>query len=1049
MTASPEIAPEVGTARCSACGALTVPGSRFCGACGTEISRHCPACNALAGATQHFCTACGNPLDGRATKKVNEAVPDSGAERRLMTVVFCDLIGSSGLAARLDPEDFAALLVTYRERCVTAVAQYGGFISRYLGDGILACFGYPRAIGRDTQSAVACGLAIAREIAELARNARLPGSAELAVRIGIETGLVVAGRLGVGPAMESDALIGTAPNIAARLQQLAPANHVVIGEATYELVRVEFECEELPDHLCSHLQPPTRAFVVGEKARQGQPVMLVRRRSPMVGRKSEIAALRKRWIRVLAGEGQIVLISGEAGMGKSRLVQELLDRIGGEPHTLILLACAPSAAATMLYPAIEALRRSLDAAVESSYRQLTVQQALGNLVEEIGLSATPTLHLLAEVLGLGLSATDLTPTVRRRLLLQAMQAWLLRNTDKRPLLILAEDLHWSDPTLLDLLHSLADLLPGRRAMLLGTYRSHFILPWPDRSSTLRIALPPLGGLDAKRLIDKLARNLSPEARDGIIARSDGVPLFLEEFALAAGTLNTPVTLRHLFTAQLDGLGQAKYLAQCASLLRADSDADLLAAVTNQPVNKIEEQLAQLVDAEMLVRVTPPPAATFGFRHALLQQAVSESILVIDRRALHSRIAALLPGLRPAQAERQPEILAKHHEMAGELAAALRLYITATRRALGTAALEEAEVHVRHGLALMTSMSPDPEIALELHLLLGHVLIARRGYASAAVQEAFEAALKLAEQMQEAARGPPLRGLASFYQVRGPLSRAEAICNWLVSVAEQSGEHCALIDAWRRRGWNHGCMGRLAKGEEDLTRVLAAFDPARLDEYIATAGHDPRVLALANLCWLDQPRYGVVRAARRAALAAEAAHASPHPVSACYGFLFAALVFQQAGHWEEALHFAEHALAVATEKGIAYWVAMSHVAIGYDLVSRSDVARGRLAIRQGLASYRETQGELLRPFILTLLAEAELALGEVENASAALDEAAEVAKSLEAYGQIPWVRLRHAQLFPGPNYREKRHRLLAQALAEARAQGADAIARAATNEISSA
>ncbi|MET0531852.1 MAG: AAA family ATPase [Microvirga sp.] len=866
-----------------------------------------------------------------------------------MTVLFCDLVDSSALAVQLDPEEFAALLVSYREHCAAAVRHNGGYISRYVGDGVLGCFGYPRAIGRDAQAAVACGLRIASEISALAAATSLPGGRELAVRIGIETGVVIAGRLGPVSAMELDALVGAAPNTAARLQQEAPPNGVVIGEATHELVAEDFACEELPTQSLKHLVPPARAFVVrGETTRAGRRRVLARRRAPLVGRATEIRSIFERWARASAGRGQTVLLSGEAGIGKSRLAQELVDHIADEPHELIVLTCTPPAAGTAFFPAIQALRDALAVTVEKAGGGIVTEQALTELVAEIGLESGPTRALLARAIGLDLGPTDLAPAAHRRLLLQALQAWLLHRAGDQTLLILAEDLHWSDPSLLELLHELTDIIPSRRAMLLATYRTDLVLPWPDRSTTLRVTLPPLERPDAGRLLAALAGNQTVETREAILARSDGVPLFLEEFTLAAGTPAVPRTLQQLFAARLDSLGEAKRLAQCAAVLAPRLEPDLLGSLAELPDALVDKGLTRLVDMEVLVRDSAVRGGhVYTFRHALLQEAASQSLLATDRRALHAHTAAILTRLRPDLVEQQPEVLAEHHVSGGELAAAVPLYASAARRALASAALEEAETHVRRGLSATSALPPAEaaEADLDLNVLLGHVLIARRGYANAAVQEAFEGALRAAKRIREESRVlPALRGLASFYQVRGPLSRAETICNRLLAGVKGSRDPCILVDAWRRRGWNHGCMGRLAEAEEDFARALNAFNGARTEEHIAVAGHDPQVLALANLCWLAPPRYGLAEAVQRAHAAAAAARNSPHPVSACYGMLFAALVLQQAERLDEALDLANNALAVAAEKGFAYWVAMGKVATGYDqVIRRGNLAAGREAI----------------------------------------------------------------------------------------------------------
>lgn len=965
---------------------------------------------------------------------------------------MCDLVRSSDLAARLDPEEFAALLVSYRERCAAMVAHNGGYISRYVGDGILACFGYPRAGGRDAQAAVTCGLAIAREIRALATTTSLLGGSELAVRVGIETGVVVAGRLGPEEAMELDALVGTAPNMAARIQELAPPNGVVIGETVHELVADSFVCEELPPQRLKSIETPVRAFLVkGEATRPGRLPVLTRRRSRLVGRTTELAQMFECWAQASGGNGQTLLLSGEAGIGKSRLAQELLDHVGKEPHALVVLTCSPPSARTSFRPAIEALREALAIAVEESGGKTTIEEALADIVREIGLGGGPALAELGRAVGLGPGPTDLAPSARRQLLLRALQAWLLHRADDQPLLILAEDLHWADPSLLELLREVADVIPHRRAMLLATYRTDMVLSWPDRPSTLRITLPPLQRSEAEQLLKVLGTNQSMEIREAILSRADGVPLFLEEFTFTVGTPTVPRSLQQLFTARLDALGDAKRLAQCAAVLAPLIEPDILGGLAELPEEDVKSGLGRLVDREILTRTGGVAGAPpFTFRHALLQQAAGESLLGASRRELHARAAALLTRLRPALIELQPEILAEHHILAGNFAKAAPLFASAARRALASAALEEAETEVRRGLEAVAAMPSDEisQIKLDLSVLLGQVLIAKCGYANAAVHEAFEMALGAAEQVREEARAlPALRGLASFYQVRGPLSRAAVMCDRIVAAVEDTQIPCLLVDAWRRRGWNRGCMGEFVEAEQDLTNTLGMFDPARREEHIAIAGHDPQVLALANLCWLAPAQHGLTVAVERADAAAAAAHVSPHPVSACYGLVFAAFILQRAGQLDKALQLAERALTIANEKGFAYWVALGNVAVGYDKVIRhKDLVEGRKAIRLGMESYRETQGELLRPFILSLLAEAHAALGENEMADAAMDEAIDLSATLEAKGFLPELLLHRAQLANGAEGQAQRRDLLQRALTIARALNADAAAASIAREL---
>jgi tetratricopeptide (TPR) repeat protein len=406
------------------------------------------------------------------------------------------------------------------------------------------------------------------------------------------------------------------------------------------------------------------------------------------------------------------------------------------------------------------------------------------------------------------------------------------------------------------------------------------------------------------------------------------------------------------------------------------------------------------------------------------------------------VARLLLERRPWLAERQPELIAEHYNHAGDHASAVPLFARAARRALAASALEEAETQARRGLAAAAELpaARRAEMELDLQVLLGHVLIARRGYANSAVQEAFEKALVTASRLPDDDRVLPLlRGLTSFYQVRGPLSKAAALCDRLVAAAERSGDACMLADAWRRQAWNRFCMGHLAEAEDGLLRALGAFDPERHGEHIAVAGHDPRVLALANLCWLDMLRHGLPRAADRALEVVPAAEFSPHSMSACYGLILAAGALQQAGRWDEALRLAQRAGAIAREKGIVYWTALSLVMIGYDQVHRGDAAAGRAAISEGLDHYRETRGELLRPFILLLLADACLKMEARDAAEGALREAIEVSTTLEAKVFLPKLQLRLACMLDTPDRRAQRMDLLRAAHATARAQGANAVA----------
>ena len=816
-----------------------------------------------------------------------------------------------------------------------------------------------------------------------------------------------------------------------------------------EFLNFDFACREISAAALS-LPGQQRAFEVLQAGSGVSPAPL-RRQAPLIGRDTELTLLAARWRRAASGQGQIVLLSGEAGIGKSRLVRELAD-IAQAPldspqrpdAAFVILACAPQATATTLFPALEALRAA--AGIGHATTPEEAMPLLAAVITKCALPLDEDLPVLAEALGLGPGPAGMDPKAKRKSLLRALEGWLLHEAESRPLLLVVEDLHWADPSLIELLRNLGDQVAHLPVLLLLTYRSDFVLPWPDRSFVLRVALSPLSAVESDKLIDSLDQGAGSAARQAILSRAEGVPLFIEEFLLAAESAELPQTLQQLFIARLDGLGEARPVAQRAAVLGRAIDRELLGALCDHAEEKLDSLLGILVAAEVLDQTGVGHRQGYAFRHALLQQAAHESLLYSERRALHAEAARLLADLRPQIAERQPELVAEHWAAAGDHEQAVPLFAHATRRALNASALAEAEAHATRGVdhAAQLPAASRTDLELELLVLLGHARIARHGYASASVEEAFERALRSNSMVRDVEDDlrimPLLRGLASFYQVRGPLDRAEMLCTRLVKAAERGGDRPAMVDAWRRLAWNRQCQGRLVEAEQGLKQALSSIDPAQLGEYTAVAAQDPRALALANLCWLDLWRHGPEAAVERARQAAEAARASPHPVSGCYALVFAAIALQEAGQWAEAAQYAQEAQGVAEAKGIAYWVAMSRVAIGRDGVARGGrdgALTGRVAMREGLTLYRQTQGEVLLPMILGLIAEAELALGDVSEAAAALEEAIVLAERLRAPGFIPSLLVRQAAL-PGLGRAERREILLrASTLAER--QGAQHLA----------
>jgi class 3 adenylate cyclase/tetratricopeptide (TPR) repeat protein len=973
---------------------------------------YCTNCGSRTPPKARFCPDCGEALRGGSHSAVR--LPESGAEaeRRIVTVMFCDIVGSTALTASMDPEAFATVLLAYRELCAAIILRHGGHVARYVGDGILACFGYPHARGRDAQSAVTCGLAIAAEMPEL--NERLNAiNAQrgvqpflLRVRIGIESGVVVAGRLGPGAATEIDALIGTAPNDAAHLQHRAPPNGVVMGVATHAIVGDEFTSTPLPDGSALNLP---NGFIVKAALRRGRG-----RVAPLVGRDRELAELGARWARTCGGHGQIVLVSGEPGIGKTRLLDEFLSRARVAPEQVLTMACAPQARLSPLLPALEALRNDVDRV----RRAQDTPGSAADFVARLGLAADPYHGILSGALA-GFDAgrasqeaspgtSDMTPAERRRALRELLIAWVASYARDRPAIVRIEDLQWADGSLLEFLRVLADTIGSLPILLVANYRNDFALAWTDRTNVQRITLPRLQAEEACTLVNHLMPQMSVGMREMILLRSEGVPFFLEEFALAAEAPALPPTLQQLLIARLDSLGEAKDLAQRAAVLGRSFDRDVLAAMCDLEPDAVEEGIRRMIDADIVVVGNERDATGFSFRHMLLQEAAYESMLHARRPALHRRAAEVLLRLRPEIRERHPEALARHFELGETPAEALPLLDRAAEIALSNNAHLEAENLLSRAAALARLLTGEARSSAELRvwLLRGYVLIETLGYASAAVQQAFDRAYEIAEGMRDqAGLLSLLPGIIGFYQVRGPLSVARRLVYRLLTLTREHGDALARADAHRRAGWCLFCMGEVDAARRHLTAAIRlAGQPAERNRAVVLS-QDPFVTALSNLAWLVLHSEGPGKAKPIARAAEAAARKSGNAILQCYAFQLAGHVHAAAGDHAEAARLAEEVYGIATSRGIAYWTAMSSVSLGAEKVRIGDSEEGIALIEEGLDAYRRTQGELLRPHLLLTLARARLALGRHAEAAVAVLEGIEVARRVEAFQfLVPLQRL---------------------------------------------
>jgi TOMM system kinase/cyclase fusion protein len=997
------------------------------------------------------------------------------AERRQLTVLFCDLVDSTMLASRLDPEELRAVVRAYQATCATVIARYDGHIAQYLGDGLLVYFGYPLAHEDDAPRAVRAGLGMIEAVGQLHMRLAQERGVQLAVRLGIHTGLVVVGEVGGGTRQEQLAL-GETPNLAARLQGIAAPNTLVISAATCQLLGGFFACQSLGPHLLKGFAQPLGVYQVLYESTARSRLEAVGRTSltPLVGREPEVALLRERWAQVKDGLGQVVLLSGEAGIGKSRLVQVLTDQVANERQAwLTPCQCSPYYQNTALYPMIELLERVV---LRFEWEESPEQKLhkLASFVVQYGLPLAETVPLLAALLSLPLSADyvplTLSPEQQKQQTLQALLTILLKIAAQQPVLFVMEDLHWVDPSTLEFLTLLVDQGPTARILALFTSRPDFRPPWTGRAHLTQVTLNRLPRRQAAELTSRVAQGkaLPLEVIEQVVAKTDGVPLFVEELTkmvLESGLLQEreqhyeltgplpplaiPATLHDSLMARLDRLAAVKALAQLGAALGREFSYEMLQAVTSWDEATLRQGLHQLVAAEFLYQQGLPPQATYLFKHALIQDAAYQSLLRSTRQQHHQHIAQVLEARFPDICATQPELLAHHYTEAGLMAQAIPYWKRAGQRALERSANLEAVAHLTTGLEVLATLPDTAERAqqeLAMQTTLGPALVATKGFAAPEVLHVYARARELCQQVGETPQlFQVLRGLWYFYLIRVELRTARELGEHLLSLAQQAGDPVLSVEAHYALGLTLNYLGEFATAQAHLAQGIALYDPQQHSAHAFLYGQDPgvacRAYGAATLWWLGYPEQAMQWSDEALALARELAH----PFSLGFALFLTAWVPQFRREGPLTQERAEAAIALAAEHGFAVFGAGGAIFRGWALAQRSfePVAgqgqgeEGITQMQQGLAAWRTTGAEALRPYYLALLAEAFGREGKVEEGLRRLAEALAVANDT---GEHRWdaelYRLKGELLLAlSPEKHAEAETCFHQALAVARRQQA--------------
>jgi len=988
--------------QCHQCQHENPDGSRFCNACGHNLAT-----------TTSLVQSEPRPVAEAERSPLDPSLPE--AERRQLTVMFCDLVGSTSLSDELDPEELREVVRAYQATCTEVIQRYDGHVAQHLGDGLLVYFGYPQAHEDDPQRAVHTGLGIIESLKHLNVCLAADNDIHLSVRVGIHTGLVVVGQIGSGDRQEQLAL-GAAPNVAARIQGLAEPDRLIISHATYQLVQRYFNCDSLGEHDLRGVTQPIAVYqVLGDSGIQNRlDIASTRGLTPLVGRESESTLLFDRWEQVKDGQGQVVLLSGEAGIGKSRLVQALKDHIAEEAHIRLECRSLPYFTNSALYPIIDMVQRTFRFQTDD-----TPEQKLEKLKQNLSQFRLPleeTVPLFATLLSLPLpedsyAPLSWTPRRQRQKTLETIVVMLLKQAEQQPVLFILEDLHWTDPTTLELLDLLIDQTPTAFMCALLTCRPEFQPIWSHRSNLTEVTVSRLSQPQIARIAEQVAgeKRLPDEIVQQLVNKTDGVPLYVEEMTKAIlesgilkevdgqyeltatiSTLAIPATLQDSLMARLDRLVTAKVLAQQAAVIGRQFSYIILQAVYQLDDTILERELGLLVDAELIYQRGIPPQATYIFKHALVTDTAYNSLLRSTRQGYHRRIAEVLEEQFPEASENQPELLAHHYTESGLIEQAVGYWQQAGEQSMRRSAHAEAIGHFRKGLEVVQRLPKTPERTrheLLLHTAIGPALMLAKGQADPEVEHVYTQARSLCDQVEDLHQlSLVLTGLWRYYHAQGAFQEAQKLGEELLTFARRHADNGLLLVANWILGATLACRGDLLAARAHLEAGINCYDPRQHQDLIFIYGTHPALACHSYAVWtlwmLGYP--DLAMKGHQEELRVAQGLSPPPPLIAIGHNMHAMLyLFYREGHIVQAL--AERAITLCTEHGLPYPLAWGTALRGVALLMQHQ-EEGLEQLQQGLTAYQETGIRLFTPCFLALLAEAYGTGGKIEEGLSSLTEA---------------------------------------------------------------
>ena len=926
---------------------------------------------------------------------------DRGAERRQLTVLFCDLVGSTELSRRLDPEDMRDVIGRYQDTVAGSVARFEGHVARFLGDGVLAYFGWPQADEDQAERAVLAGLEAVRKVTSIA----LEDGERLQARVGIATGRVVVGDIVGEHSTDTESVTGETPNLAARLQGVARPGQVILGAMTHRLVRNAFDLEELPPVTLKGFSDPVALWAVrGEKAVDSRfDAAHGSALSALVGRQFELDQLSLSWNRARAGHGQVILLSGEAGIGKSRIAQTFCRSASLRDASNLQFQCSPLHSNSAFHPIIQRLERMASFAEDDDAG--TRLDKLEGLLRAAGQDVEATMPLFAELLSIATgdryAAPNPEPQERRDRTIGALIEFLLSFADGRPITVLLEDAHWMDPSSSAFFDALLPRIATTKVLLIVTLRAETATRWDGHDHVKQIALRRLLRPECLEIIAEASgRELSEAIVERILDRADGVPLYLEELTRAVVENESlpggedgeaiPATLHASLTARLDRLGEAKEFVQIGAVVGRTFSPRLVAAVAGRTVDETIRLLDSITEMGLVSRQSAGQETDYVFRHALIQDVAYDTLLRQQRRRAHARVADLMPVEFPKQTEIAPEQVAHHLSKARLAERAVEYWQRAGRRAAQRSAHVEAIAHLEQGLSDLARIPASPthdQQEFALRIALGASLLTVEGWSSPKVAENY-----LRAQELSAAGGDvrqlfmAIRGLSNVYFLNGEIRKAQQMVDGLLTMAKEQQDRELLLQSHMPMGMCMLMTGEFDAAMRHLQQALALYDRDRHQALAFVYGIDPGVVALSASAWAHWFLGRPVEAKRSCETAIRLAVEQEHPFSLTYAQSLAASLHQFRRDPDAVLEHANTAIEISRTHDYPYWRSWATIMRGWAVAAKGAPSDGIAQLMEGLAGYERAGARQIVPYAKAMLAEMHGWAGDPEHGIQAADSA---------------------------------------------------------------